>query len=140
MSYTGNQYWNGSNGKIWVNDSEWDKVKSFELKMAIEFEDIPDGLSTERVLMGYAFEGSFSYRKSDNNYNKALDLLFEDYSNGTVPDVSIVGKAFNRTSGKTERIKITGITFDEIVLQQWEEKTLIEVEMPFKASKVERLQ
>ncbi|OLS02426.1 hypothetical protein [Tissierella creatinophila] len=52
MSNKGNQYWNGSNGNLWVNDSEWDKVKSFEIKMALEWEDIPDGLTTERMLLG----------------------------------------------------------------------------------------
>ncbi|OHW62907.1 hypothetical protein EUAN_06910 [Andreesenia angusta] len=136
----GNQYWNGSNGKLWVNDQEWDKVKSFEVKMTMEWEDVPNGLSTDRVLLGYAFEGSFSYRKSDNNYNMAMDLLFEEYSQGRIPDVSIVGKAFNAKSGKTQRIKISDITFDELMLQQWEEKSVVEMEMPFKAGKVEKLQ
>lgn len=140
MAYTGNQYWNGSNGNIWVNDTEWNKVKSFEVKMQIEYEDIPNGLSTERVLMGYGFEGSFVYRKTDDNYNKAIDLLFETYASGSVPDVTIVGKAYNRTSGKTQRIKVSGITFDEIMLQRWEEKSLNETEMAFKASDVEILQ
>lgn len=135
-----NQYWNGSNGNIWVNDSEWDKVKSFELKMLIEWEDVPNGMSTDRVLMGYGYEGNFTYRKSDKNYNKAIDLIFAEYAAGRVPDVSIIGKAFNKTSGKTQRIKATGITFDEILLQSWEEKSIGEVEMPFKASEVEILQ
>lgn len=135
-----NQYWNGSNGNIWVNDSEWDKVKSFEVKMVIEWEDVPNGLSTDRVMLGYAFEGQFSYRKTDDNYNRAMDLLFEEYSQGRVPDVSIVGKAYNRKSGKTQRIKISDITFDEIMLQQWEEKSVVEMEMPFKAGNVEVLQ
>lgn len=135
-----NQYWNGSNGNIWVNDSAWDKVKSFELKMALEWEDVPSGMSTDRVLMGYGYEGSFSYRKSDDNYNKAIDLIFDEYAAGRVPDVSIVSKAYNKATGKTQRIKATGITFDELTLQAWEEKTVGEIEMPFKASGVEKLQ
>ncbi|MBU5427157.1 phage tail tube protein [Tissierella pigra] len=136
----GNQYWNGSNGNIWVNDSEWDKVKSFEVKMVIEWEDVPNGMTTDRVLLGYGYEGSFSYRKSDKNYNKAIDLLFAEYVAGRVPDVTIIGKAFNRATGKTQRIKVTNITFDELALQSWEEKSVGEVEMPFKASEVEILQ
>lgn len=136
----GNQYWNGSNGNIWVNDSEWDKVKSFEVKMALEWEDVPSGMTTDRVLMGYGYEGSFSYRKSDKNYNKAIDLLFAEYAAGRVPDVTIIGKAFNRATGKTQRIKVSNITFDELTLQSWEEKSVGEIEMPFKASEVEILQ
>lgn len=136
----GNQYWNGSNGNIWVNDSAWDKVKSFEVKMGIEWEDVPNGMTTDRVLMGYNYEGSFSYRKSDTNYNKAIDLLFAEYAAGRVPDVSIVSKAYNRATGKTQRIKVSGITFDELTLQSWEEKSVGEMEMPFKAGEVEILQ
>lgn len=134
-----NQYWNGTNGNIWVNDMAFDKVKSFEVKMTIEWEDIPNGLSTERVLMGYNYEGSFAYRKTDKNYKTAIDLLFEEYSSGRVPDVSIVSKAYNHATGKTQRIKISGITFDEITLQKWEEKTIGEEELAFKAGSVEIL-
>ncbi|OLS02241.1 hypothetical protein TICRE_17930 [Tissierella creatinophila DSM 6911] len=92
------------------------------------------------LTLGYAYEGAFSYRKSDSNYNKAIDLLFTEYAAGRIPDVSIVGKAFNRTTGKTQRIKVSGITFDELTLQSWEERAVGEIEMPFKASKVEILQ
>lgn len=135
-----NQYWNGSNGDLWVNDEVWDKVRSFEVRMVLEWENIPNGMKTERALMGYNYEGSFTYRKSDRNYNKAIDLLFEEYRAGRVPDVTIVGKAYNRATGKTQRIRITGITFDEVMLQNWEERTATEIEMPFQASDVEILQ
>jgi len=135
-----NQYWNGSNGDLWVNDEVWDKVKSFEVKMVLEWEDIPNGLNTDRALLGYSYEGSFSYRKSDKNYNKAIDLIFAEYAAGRVPDVTIVSKAYNRATGKTQRIRINGITFDEVTLQKWEERTIDEIEMPFKASEVEILQ
>lgn len=139
MANNSNNYWTGSNGNLWVNDSEFDKVKSFECKMTIEWEDVPNGLTTDRVLMGYAYEGTFSYRKTDKNHSVVMDLIFTDYSNGVVTDVSIIGKAFNKATNKVERIKITGITFDELQIQKWEEKSLVEVEMPFKASKVEKL-
>lgn len=133
-----NQYWTG-NGNIWVNDREWDKIKSFECKATYEWEDVPSGMTTDRVLMGVAYEGSFSYRKTDKNYNTAMDLIFEEYSKGNVPSVTINSKAYNKATGKTQRIKIKNITFDELMLQQWEEKSVIEMEMPFKASDVEIL-
>src|SRR5690625_144144 len=106
-----NEYWNGSNGDLWVNDEAWDKVMNFEVKMMLEWEDIPNGMTTDRALLGMNYEGSFTYRKSDKNYNKAMDLLFDEYSQGRVPEVNIVGKAYNRATGKTQRIRISGITF-----------------------------
>lgn len=134
-----NQYWNGSNGNVWLNDKVFEKVKGFEIKMIPEWEDVPNGLSTERVLLGYSYEGKFAYRKTDGNCNTAIDLLFEEYSKGIVPDVSLVGKAFNGATKKTQRIKASGITFDELVLQQWEEKSVSELELTFKASSVKVL-
>lgn len=133
-----NQYWTG-NGNVWLNDKEFQKVKSFEVKMTLEWEDVPNDLTTERVLMGYGFEGSFSARKTDANHNTVIDLIFEEYIKGNVPDVYIVGKAYNKATGKTERIKVSDITFDEVMLMKYEEKSVNEMEFPFKASKVERL-
>ncbi len=134
-----NQYWTG-NGNLWVDDSEFEKVKSFELKMAMEWEDVPNGLTTERVLLGYGYEGSYSYRKTDKNRRTIMDKIFAEYSAGRTPDVTIVGKAYNKASGKTERVKVSGITFDELTLQNWEEKSVVEQEIAFKASHVEILQ
>lgn len=134
-----NQYWTG-NGNIWVDDAEFEKVKSFELKMTMEWEDVPNGLTTERVLLGYGYEGSYSYRKTDKNRRTIMDKIFAEYSAGRTPDVTIVGKAYNKASGKTERVKVSGITFDELTLQNWEEKSVVEQEIAFKASHVEILQ
>ena len=134
-----NQYWNGSNGQIWLDDSEFDKVKSYEIKMTIEWEDIPAGLRQDRMLLGYEYEGSFAYRKSDKNHRSLMDKVFESYAKGIVPEVSIVGKAFNKATGITERIKAIGITFDELTIMNWEEKSATEVEVPFKAYDVEIL-
>lgn len=140
MDAISNQYWNGSNGEIWVNGVSLDKIKSFEINMAVEWEDVPNQLTTDRVLLGYGYEGNLSYRKTDSNYNSAIELLFSSYQNGVVPEVTIIGKAFNRASGNTQRIRISGITFDNLPIQSWEEKSVVEIDMDFKASTVEVLQ
>lgn len=135
-----NQYWNGSNGQIWVNSVTLDKVYSFEINQELEWEDVPDGMTNDRVLMGYSYTGSMTYRKTDKNYNSAMELLFADYQEGRVPDVKIVAKAFNRASGNTQRIEISGITFDSLPIQQWEERSVSEVALDFTAKQVRVLQ
>lgn len=134
-----NLYWKGRDGNLWVNDEAFEKVKEFECKMTMEWEDVPDGMTKDRVLMGYAVEGSFTYRKTDNNHAIILDLILDNYIKGIVPDVNIIGKAFNGATNVTERLKISGITFDELQLQKWGEKSLVEVQIPFKATLAERL-
>lgn len=135
-----NQFWNGSNGEIWVNSIAFDKVSSFELEMELEWEDVPEQLTTGRVLMGYGYTGNLTYRKTDSNYNSGIELLFTNYQNGVIPEVEIIAKAYNRASGNTQRIRIYGITFDNLPIQQWEEKSIVEVDMDFSALGVEILQ
>lgn len=139
MSQKGNQYWNGSNGKLWVNDQTWNNVKSFEAKVTANFEEIPDpdGWGTVQVFNGYTIEGTLSLRKTDS---RAINLIAEGFSTGVMPDVKIISKAFNKTTGKTERIALKGITFSELTLQKWEERTITEEELPFKAESFEVLQ
>lgn len=135
-----NQFWNGSNGELWVNSTVFDKVSSFEIEMEIEWEDVPEGLSTGRVLMGYSYTGSMTYRKTDGNYNKGIDTLFTSYQAGIVPEVEIISKAFNKATGKTQRIRISGITFDNLPIQSWEEKSIVEIDMDFNALQIEVLE
>ncbi|WP_027399082.1 phage tail tube protein [Anaerovorax odorimutans] len=134
---TGNKYWNGSNGKIWVNDTMWDDVSSFQAKVEMTFEEVPNGLKTAQVLMGYKISGSIKMRKTDS---KILKLVADDYKNGIITDIKIVGKAMNLSTGKVERIAYTGVTFDEIQLNQFEEKKIVENEINFKAEDFEILQ
>jgi hypothetical protein len=139
MAKANNTYWNGSNGKLWLNDSTFEKVKSFALTMKIDWEEMSCGLATERTIKGYSYTGSFTYVKTDNNHTTILDTVFDDYSEGTITNITIIGKAYNPATSKTEKIKISGITFDELQLQKWEEKSITEVEMAFSASAVKIL-
>lgn len=134
-----NEYWTG-NGNVWVDDTDFEKIKGFEVKMLPEWEEVPNGLTTERVLLGVGYEGSMSYRKTDKNRRAIMDKIFAEYSAGRTPDITIVGKAYNKATGKTERIKVSGITFDELILMKWEEKSVVEQEIAFKASRVDVLQ
>ena len=133
---TGNKYWNGSNGKLWVNDSEWDDVSSFEAKCEIKWEEVPNGMKTAQVPMGYSVSGTIKMRKTDS---KVFKLIADDYKNGIITDVSIISKATNLSTGKIERVKYTGVTFDEINLANREEKKIMEDDLPFKAEDFEIL-
>lgn len=133
----GNKYWNGSNGRIWCNDTLWDAVSSFEGKVEWEFEEVPDGMSYVQVPIGYKVSGSIKMRKTDS---KVLKLAAEDYKHGIVPDIKLVGKAMNVATGQVERVAYTGVTFDETTLTNFEEKKVMEIEVPFKAEDFEILQ
>lgn len=131
-----NQYWKGNGGQVWLNDVVWDRLKSFELKLIPEWEEVPDGMTTKRVLLGMMVEGSFVYRKTDLNYNNIITEIAEYYMKGIIPDVSLIVKDENVATGTTQRFKVTNLTFDEVDIISWEEKALTEIELAFVAEKV----
>lgn len=49
----GNQYFNGSNGRVWINDKLYSNVSAFEAKLTMEYEEIPNGAETVKVPIGY---------------------------------------------------------------------------------------
>lgn len=52
--------------------------------------------------------------------------IFEQYKAGDQPDINIIGKAYNNNTGKIQRVKIIGVTFDELNLIDLAQKTPIE--------------
>lgn len=125
----GNQYWVGSNGRCWINDKLYSNVSAFEAKLTVEYEEIPQGMTTVKVPVGYKISGSVKLRKTGGESKE----LMGDIKSGIVPDIKIVGKTMNKDTGKTERIAYEGVTFNEFDLGSFEEKKVAEIELPFDA-------
>lgn len=122
----------GTFGRVWVNGQMMANIKSVECKLTMEYEDVD--LSgdpvTHRRLMGCAIEGTMTLHK----YNSFFPKLMKDAAKSLVhPDVNIVTKMEDKSTGKAERMELYGVTFDEVTLAQWENKTISEEEIPFRA-------
>lgn len=122
----------GNYGRLWMNGERLSNVKSFEAKATLNYEDIElnEELGTSRRYMGYTVEGTMVLHKFDS---QVIKLYKEGIVNGVLPDVKMVAALADPTSDGSERVEIYGVTFDEVMLNKFENKTVLEEEVPFKA-------
>ena len=60
-----------------------------------------------------------------------IKLLLADIKKGIMPDITIITALKDPASLGTERVKITGVSFDELTLADWEANKLGEESYPF---------
>lgn len=124
---------NGTDGAIWLTtDTQEVKVgsmKSFSLKQKNIFSNIDESesLSSKRKLVGIELTGELTKWKVDSSF---IDI-FERYKDGEQPEISFVGKAYNNNTGKVQRVKVIGVTLDELNLMDLAQKTPAEESLPF---------
>lgn len=122
----------GSYGRLWLNGERMANVKSFEAKATLNYEDVElnEELGTSRRYMGYTVEGTMTLHKFDSHIIK---LYKDGIVSGVLPDIKAIAALVDPTSDGAERVEIYGITFDEVMLNKFENKTILEEEVPFKA-------
>ncbi len=126
-----NEVINGKWGKVWVNGELWAECKSFESKVTGNYEEVSfcEDMGTHQKLMSWSGEGSMTLHKI---YSRGGKLLSEAFKTGIVPDIKIVSKLADPGAKGHERVEILEVTFDEFTLLKFEDKSLMEEELPFK--------
>ena len=130
---------NGTDGAVWITtETEEVKVgsmKTFSLKQTNTYEDIDvsESMTKKRKLIGVELSGELTKFKIDSTFIN----IFQQYKNGDQPDISFVGKAYNNNTDKMQMVKVTGITFDELVLVDLQQKKAIEESIPYAAEDYE---
>ena len=133
---------NGTDGAVWITtDTQEVKVgsmRTFTLKQTNSYADvdISENVIKKRKLVGVELTGEFTKFKVDNSFVN----IFEQYKNGVQPDISIIGKAFNNNTGRVQRVKVSGVTFDELNLIDLQQKTPTEESLPYGAEDYEWLE
>ena len=125
-----NEVINGTWGEVWINDDLVDEISAFQAKIEFNKEDIDvcGEMMTQHKITGYSGTGSMTLKKVNSRMIKILSDFVKD---GTEPDVTIVGKLADPANGGSERISLTGISFDDLTLFDFEVKALGEYECPF---------
>lgn len=134
----GNKYFTGNEGRIWIDDINYADCYKAEMKRSNNFEEIPNpnGNGMIQIPTGYSISGTITMRKSGNE--AILKQLKEDKTNSL--DTTIIIRERNPNTGITERVKYTGVTFDEFPLSTFENRAVTEIELPCKAEDYEVLQ
>lgn len=132
---------NGTNGTLWMStdteEVEITSVQSFSMTQTNEFEEYnsPNEYGKYQRFLGYTLAGNISKYKVDNKF---INVLAE-YAKGNQPDIYLIGKVENASTGKLQRIKFSNVTIDSGDLINFEQKVATKEEIPVKAAKYEFL-
>lgn len=131
MSFKTNETLNGSDGRLWINDTPCATIQSFVLHQTNVFEDINKAgqLTKSRRVVGIELSGTISKLKIDNT----MSALMEEYKNGDTPEIKLIGLMQNAKTGMMQRAVIKGVTFGEMDLINFEQKVVAKEEIPFEA-------
>lgn len=133
-----NRQINGSHGSIWVNKEKWLDVESFEANVNIDYEDVnmAEDLATHKKMIGWNGEGTITVKKV---YSRGAALLADAVKSGVMPEVEIIGKLADPAAYGAERVWIGEVTFNSFTLLKFEQKTLLQEELPFNFADYEYL-
>lgn len=128
-----NRYLVGTNGAVWVNGEKFGNIKKVEIKVKGSFDDVNvvGDFATHSAYTGYAIEGTLTMQKVDSFVLKTLGNAFDT---GVMPDIKIITRLTDKSTGKTERVAVSNVQFTEFDIANWESKGLIEEAIPLKAS------
>jgi hypothetical protein len=131
MANKGNRVLSGNEGEVWLNGDLLGDLKSIELKVTGNFEDVNfcgDNATYQRY-MGWTGEGSIKLQKSTS---RGAKLLANAFKTGIMPDIKIITKLRDLNTGNAERVSVEDVTITEFMLTNFESKSLIEEELPLK--------
>lgn len=131
----GTDIFNGTNGSVWLSTDNEEtpigSVQTFNLHQTNQIEDIDEAefLGKKKRVVGYELTGTLTKFKVDHSI---IDIM-EEYKNGNTPEISFMGKAYNKNTKRMEVIKVIGVTFNEADLMNLEQKTTTKEEIPYAA-------
>lgn len=127
---------NGTFGEIWINGQKFGNCTKFQAKVTAEYQemDIAGKLGKYQKLLGYSIAGTVTLTKLDTSIANMVQSFWKQ---GINPTFTIVGKLKDPSGYGTERVSLTGVTFDEFTLLDFEQKNVKDEEVPFKAESYE---
>jgi hypothetical protein len=129
----------GTYGEAWIDGEKFAEIYGLQAKMNLLKEDVPmcgTNNGTGKKLMGWDGTGSVRFTKINSKLlKKQLALLKQ----GKELSVTIVSKLADPAAMGAERVSISGCTFDDITLADWEAKQILQEEKPFTFSEFPEL-
>lgn len=132
MADVQNKIIRGTFGKLWMNNIHVSNIKSFELKASMNYEevDINGNLCKQYRYTGYSLSGTMVVHKVDSSNTR---LVMAGMKNGQLPSIKFVASLADPDSNGAERVEVFDVVFDEVTLLQFENGSISEESVPFKA-------
>lgn len=135
----GNAKLSGTNGQVWINSELLGELEKVSATAEGKFEEFSQCGSpgTYQAYQGFSGDGSLTLIKETS---RGIKLLAEAFKTGIMPEIKIISKLTNASTGKSERTAITGVVFTKFDLINFEAKGLVKEELPFKFEDYEPLE
>lgn len=121
---------NGTWGNVWLNDKYMAEATGLEAKYKVTKGDVNQTGTLEKGQKITGFEGSGTL-KMNHVSSYMLKLLLEDLKKGVQPEITIISNLADPAALGNERVKITGVSFDELTIADWEVNKLGEQSYAF---------
>lgn len=130
MSFAPEKTINGTFGELWIDDYYLAEVTGLEAKVTLEKTEVNQvgTLAKGYKITGIDCKGTIKLNKVTSYF---VNLLSKNTMNCKQTTCTIISKLADPDSNGTERIKLSGVTFDELTLANWEAKKLGEESIPF---------
>ena len=130
MGYAPEKTINGTFGELWVDDYYLAEVTALEAKLSLEKTEVNQTgtLAKGYKVTGFDGKGTIKLNKVTSFF---ITLLSDNAKAGKTTTCTIISKLADPDANGVERIKLTGCTFDEVTLANWEAKKLGEESIPF---------
>lgn len=130
MSYAPERTINGTFGQLWIDDYDMTEVTALEAKVSLEKTEVNQvgSLAKGYKVTGIDCKGTIKCNKVTSYF---INKLSDNIKNGKTTSCTIISKLADPDAFGSERIKLSGCTFDELTLANWEAKKLGEESIPF---------
>lgn len=129
---------NGTFGEMWLDDEYMSEVTGLEAKVALEQQDVQQcgNFFKGTKIIGASGSGTVKALKATSKFTKVVSDCLK---NKQFPAMTIISNLEDPDAFGAERVKLTGVVFDEISLANWEAAKTGEQSIPFKFSDYELL-
>ena len=131
-SYNAANVINGTYGEAWLDDEYMAEVTGLEAKTSLKKTDVNmvRRLSPGKKITGIENKGTVKLNHVRSYMKKKVA---DAVKSGKTPTFTLISKLADPDSinAQAERIKFTGVTFDEVTLADWENGKLGEESYPF---------
>jgi hypothetical protein len=130
-TYAPERVMNGTFAEMWINDTYLGEGTELEAKISLEKKEVKQAgtLAKGYKIVGTDGKGKLKVNKISSFF---IDLIAANIKAGKVTTCTIISNIHDPDlGGKSERVKLDGVTFDELTLINWKVKDLIEEEYSF---------
>ncbi len=110
---------NGTWGKVWLDSDYMAQATALQAKFKLTKTDVTQTgtLAKGQKITGIEGTGTLKLNKTSSYF---ISKLLSDIKQGKSPAITIISDLDDPTVSGNERIKLTGVTFDELTLADWE--------------------